>query len=106
MGISARAVTKLEAAEKEGGITIRKLEELAAAFDSRLVYGFVPMHGTFDEMLKARAQKLAIAIVEKTEESMRLEAQGVDTRELQARVAELSEELLHDPKRLWASSEV
>jgi len=59
LGISQPAVTKLEAAENEGKITIAKLEQVAAALDCTLVYGLVPTE-SFEAIARSRGVEFPI----------------------------------------------
>lgn len=101
LGVSQQAVAKLEASEAQGGITLRKLQDAARAINCRLAYGFVPVDGEFDYMVRARAREVAETIVAITETTMSLEAQAVDPAEREARIQELADQLYQQPRQLW-----
>jgi predicted DNA-binding mobile mystery protein A len=67
----------IEKAEAESAITLNSLERAARALDCRLVYALVP-RDPLEELLNARARRLALKRLESTRHSMSLEAQDVD----------------------------
>jgi predicted DNA-binding mobile mystery protein A len=76
LGVSAAAVNKLEQAERHGGITIRKLAEVAAALDCTLVYALVP-HSTLDQTVTTQARHVAAETLGYVARTMALESQGI-----------------------------
>ena len=100
MGIGDRAVRKLEAAEREGAITLATLRRAALATDCELVYALVPRKSLHD-MLMDRARQLAEAELAPVARSMELESQGLGA-ELHRRQIELIAELMVQQGRpLW-----
>ena len=92
----------MEIREKDGSITLRSLNEAAAALDMELVYGFVPKDGSLDAYIDKKAQALAEKIVLRTSNTMKLEGQE-NKREriiqaIEERKSVLKSEL---PKALW-----
>jgi predicted DNA-binding mobile mystery protein A len=84
LGVSSAAVNKLEQAELRGGITIRKLAEVAAALDCTLVYALVP-HSTLEQTVAAQARNVAAEMLGYVARTMALEAQGIgDERKREA----------------------
>lgn len=84
LGVSAAAVNKLEQAERHGGITIRKLAEVAAALDCTLVYALVP-HSTLEQTVRTQARRVAAEMLGYVARTMALESQGIgDEREREA----------------------
>lgn len=77
LGVSAAAVNKLEHAERHGGITIRKLADVAAALDCTLVYALVP-NSSLEQTVMAQARKVAEGTLGYVARTMALEAQEVD----------------------------
>jgi predicted DNA-binding mobile mystery protein A len=84
LGVSAAAVNKLEQAERHGGITIRKLAEVAAALDCTLVYALVP-HSTLEQTVTTQARRVAAEMLGYVARTMALESQGIgEEREREA----------------------
>jgi predicted DNA-binding mobile mystery protein A len=77
MGVSQSRAVTLEQAEAKGAITLDSLERAAQALDCRLVYALVPRQ-PLDEMVEARAQRLAQQRLKAASHTMALEAQGVE----------------------------
>jgi len=104
MGVKQPRVVELEKAEAAGAVTLQTLERAAEALGCRLVYVLVP-HRPLDETLRARATAAAESHLKAIEQSMRLEAQGVDQKtERQKTRAKLVDEMLQRPARLWDSA--
>ncbi len=101
MGIKQPSLLELERVELTGQLTLDRLEKAAQALDAHVVYAVVPNSGSFDGMVKARAEELARSIVSRTAHSMALESQGIDDAEQTVRIAELEDELMRNPRTLW-----
>jgi predicted DNA-binding mobile mystery protein A len=82
LSITKQSVQDLEKREKEGAITLKTLKDVANALDMKLVYGFVPKDGTLDNLLDRKARELAVSIVSKTSNTMKLEDQGNSQKRL------------------------
>ena len=92
----------IERREKEGAITIKALREVAQVLDMQLVYGFVPMDGSLDDIIEKRAREVAIQIVQRTAHTMQLEDQANTKKRIEAAIVEMTEELKKEvPKMLW-----
>ncbi|MCF6318704.1 MAG: mobile mystery protein A [Proteobacteria bacterium] len=108
MGIQRSSVASLEQAEYDGGITLRKLKQVADAMDCELIYYLVPkttpsnskpMIG--DIMLK-QAQIKANNIVQQASTQMMLESQQLTKVDLKKEVDRLTSQLTNDlPKDFW-----
>src|SRR6185437_7385367 len=84
LGVSAAAVNKLEQAERHGGVTIRKLAEVASALDCTLVYALVP-RSTLEQTVTNQARSVATDMLGYVARTMALESQGIgDEREREA----------------------
>jgi predicted DNA-binding mobile mystery protein A len=84
LGVSAAAVNKLEQAERHGGITVRKLTEVAAALDCTLVYALVPS-STLEQTVTTQAHRVAAETLGYVARTMTLESQGIgEEREREA----------------------
>ena len=94
-------LTAMEKREKQGSITLESLEQVAQAMNCKLVYSLVPIE-SFDALLEKQARIVAKKKIKFINHSMRLEAQGLDARQLQTQEDDLVQELLQgDPKKLW-----
>lgn len=103
MNVSKQNISLLEKREAAGGITLNSLRELGKAMDLRLVYGFVSIHESLDEMVERRAKELAKNIVMRTDNSMILEDQKVSYKIKQDNIDALAEEIKREmPRYLWA----
>lgn len=76
LGVSAAAVNKLEQAERHGGITLRKLAEVAEALDCTLVYALAP-HSTLEQTVTTQARHVAAEMLGYVARTMALESQGI-----------------------------
>lgn len=74
--VSAAAVNKLEQAERHGGITVRKLAEVAAALDCTFVYALVP-RSTLEQTVTTEARSVAAEMLGYVARTMALESQGI-----------------------------
>lgn len=102
LGITRQAVKKIEEGEVNGSISIGKLRDVAEALDLKLVYCMVPQDGTIDEMIQVKAEKLARHIVLRTNQNMKLEAQGIGDEKLNSTIKDLAIEIKRELKRsIW-----
>lgn len=100
--ITRQGVKKIEESEAKGSITLRSLREAGEALDLKLVYGFVPKDGTFEQLIEAKAENIARNIVLRTHQNMVLENQAVYQKTIKENIAELTEELKRKMKKsLW-----
>jgi len=102
MKISKQSVNELEKREANGSITLKTLKEAANAMDMKLVYGFIPKEETLEKLIEKRARKLAIEIVSRTSNSMRLEDQENSKKRIEKSIRSKTEEIMDKmPKYLW-----
>lgn len=100
--ITKQSVQELEQREKEGSISIRSLREAAGALDMQLVYGFVPMDGSLDNLIERKARELATQIVLRTSNTMKLENQENSESRIKKAIKERTSDLKQElPKALW-----
>ncbi|MHB1538834.1 MAG: mobile mystery protein A [Solirubrobacteraceae bacterium] len=100
--VSSAAVSKLERAEREGGITIGKLGEVAQALDCRLVYALVP-NSTLEQAVLVEARSEAARLLGHVTRTMALEAQDIDV-ERQVEAVERYAQHLLSSGRLWRAT--
>lgn len=101
LGVSSAAVNKLEGAELHGGITTKKLAEVAAALDCTLVYALVPK-GTLEQTVMNQARTEASRVLRYAARTMALEAQGVDDARREEAIERYARQLVEGSK-LWSA---
>ena len=102
LSITKQSVQELEKREKEGAITLKTLKDVANALDMRLIYGFVPKDGTLDDLIDRKARELAVNIVSKTSNTMKLEDQENSQKRLKKAIEERTAIIKNEmPKMLW-----
>tara|TARA_R110000868_G_scaffold68570_1_gene202718 strand:- start:16452 stop:16910 length:459 start_codon:yes stop_codon:yes gene_type:complete len=102
LSITKQSVQEVEKREKEGNITLRTLKDTASALDMQLVYGFVPKDGTLDDLIERKAKELAIRIVSRTSNTMKLEDQENSKQRIKKAIEERTTIIKNDmPKMLW-----
>jgi predicted DNA-binding mobile mystery protein A len=101
MGVRQPRIIELEKAEVSGNITMQSLERAAEALGCRVVYALVPLK-PLTATLEERALQAAERQLSAVEQSMRLEAQGVDDEAQRKQTRQrLADDLLRKPARLW-----
>jgi predicted DNA-binding mobile mystery protein A len=101
MDVSQPRIVELEKAEASGNITMRSLERAAEALGCQVVYALIPRE-PLTTTLEERALQVAERQLSSVEQTMRLEAQGVDDQAQRKRTLErLAHDLLRRPARLW-----
>ena len=93
LGVTPSAVHQLEQAEVNGGITISKLEEVARALDSQLVYAFIP-NSTLQDTVVNQARRVAIERLGYVQITMALEDQEIGDDRRQEAIDNYTEELI------------
>lgn len=61
---------------------------MAHAMEMDLVYGFVPKDGSLHQLIDRKAKELAIKIVSRTEQTMKLENQTVHSKRIKSAIKE------------------
>lgn len=82
LSMTRQGVQDIENREKDGSATIKSLREAASALEMQLVYGFVPKDGSLDALIDRKAKELASQIVMRTSNTMKLEDQKIQSKEL------------------------
>lgn len=107
VGVGQSNITRLEAREPNGNVTLESLGRVATAMNCRLIYAVVPDHvfASLDAIVEARARQLAEQLVRRTEHSMRLEKQGSVDANFELEIQELTNQLKSklDP-RIWSDA--
>lgn len=102
LSITKQSAQEIEQREKDGSITIKSLREAAKALDMQLVYGFVPVDGSLEELIDRKAKELAKQIVLRTSNTMKLEDQENTKQRIEKAIEERAIAIKNDmPKTLW-----
>ena len=102
LGLTKGAIQKIEEREATGQITMNKLKDVGQALDMQFVYGFVPKEGTIDNLINAKAEKLAKKIVLRTIQNMKLEDQGIGDEKINETIKDLASEIKREMRKsLW-----
>ncbi len=102
LSITKQSMQEIEQREKDGSITIKSLREAAKALDMQLVYGFVPLDGSLEELINRKARELAMQIVLRTSNSMKLEDQENSKQRIEKAIEERAAVIKNEmPKALW-----
>ncbi len=102
LSISKQAASTIEQREQDGSITLNSLRQAANALDMELVYGLVPKDGSLEALIDRKARELAIQIVSRTSNTMKLEDQENSKERIKKAIEERTEELKREmPKALW-----
>ena len=102
MGITPQSVKEIEEREKNGTISLRVLRQFGKCLDLKLVYGFIPVQESLDDMIEKRAIELAKEIVGRASISMKLEDQENNPKRIQKAIIEKANEIkLEMPRYLW-----
>ncbi len=102
MSITKQSVQNIEKREKDGSVTIKSLREIAKAMDMHLVYGFVPIDGSLEALIDRKAKELAIQIVMRTSNTMKLEDQENTKKRIEKAIQERTDSIKNEmPKILW-----
>ena len=100
--MTRQGVKRIENSEASGTITINLLREVGQAMDMRLVYGFVPNHGSISALIDSKSYELAKRIVQRTDQTMLLEDQATSKENLNMAVEELATRIRQELRRsIW-----
>ena len=97
--IRPQSVGALEKSEATGSIQLKTLRRAAEALDCTLVYALVP-NTSLDDVMRARARKIALRELGRVAHTMKLEAQGTGDAHLEARIETYVRDVLRD-RDLW-----
>lgn len=97
LGVTRARVSQAERAEREGGITLKAMEDFAEAMGCRFVYAIVPAEGRIEDVVAAQARKKAEALVARASTHMALERQALPEKKNKAEVDRIARALMEDP---------
>jgi predicted DNA-binding mobile mystery protein A len=102
LSITRQGVKRIEESEASGTITLNLLKDVGNALEMRLIYGFIPKHGSIGNLIDQKARNLAEKIVLRTSHHMMLEDQATDDENLKIAIQELTLEIKSEVRRsLW-----
>ena len=105
LGGHRSTVSYLERSELDGGITLKKMREVAQAMNCRFVYAIVPTGGknaSIETIIDRQAEMIARGIVEDTSVHMMLEAQQLSKTENEKEIQRLKKQIIDDmPRDFW-----
>jgi predicted DNA-binding mobile mystery protein A len=102
LGIKPQSLQRIEKAEADGAVTLKTMRRVAKQLGCRVEYTLIPESGSFVELLRRRAARLAKHQVRDVASSMDLEEQGLSHEELARLRDDLIAQLQREsPSRLW-----
>ena len=102
LNITAQSAKEIEEREANGSITLKNLKEAGRVLNMKLVYGFIPLDESIENMIEKRAKEIAVDIVKRTSQTMQLEDQENSKERLDQAIKNRTEEIkLKMPKYLW-----
>lgn len=102
LSITKQSALEIEQREQDGSLTIKSLRETAKALDMQLVYGFVAVDGSLEELVNRKAKELATKIVLRTNTTMQLEDQENKKERIEKAIEERTTLLKNEMnKALW-----
>jgi predicted DNA-binding mobile mystery protein A len=99
IGVRPQTIESIEKSEAAGTIQLNTLRRAAEALDCTLVYALVP-NSSLQAVVEARAHKIAIRELQRVAHTMRLEAQGTENADFEARVQAYIRDKLSE-RDLW-----
>lgn len=99
--MTQQRITAIEREELNGTLTLNTLHKVAAATETRLVYGFVPK-GDLDMIVRTQARKYAEARLMRIKHTMSLEGQSPTSAEWEHLLSlEIEEALRTEGSKIW-----
>ncbi|WP_051908373.1 mobile mystery protein A [Candidatus Odyssella acanthamoebae] len=96
-GITPQSIIKLEKSEAEGTITLKTLENMAAALDSQVLYFVIP-NQSLEERMEEQIRIKAQTMLDKTSHTMGLENQKPTQEALLDQLEDLINQLRYEIK--------
>ncbi|MBC6428545.1 MAG: mobile mystery protein A [Cellvibrionales bacterium] len=101
LGVTKAAIYQAERKEREGGVTLRHMENLAQAMGGRFVYAIVPK-GQIADIQRDQARAKAKAVTQRANAHMALEQQSLPPDQIQADIERLADKILQEhPPDFW-----
>ena len=105
-GVQHSSILRIEKSEIQDKISIESLKKIAGAMNCQLVYAIVPKtdYGSLEEIINYQSEILARKLIKKADHTMKLEAQGLSSRELKRQSKKIAHQLKEKMDfRLWES---
>ena len=100
-GVSQSRIPRIEQGEVDETVTLKTLRSIAAGLDCQLVYALVP-NDSLEQMVRHRVAAAVNQELARVGQTMKLENQALEKRELEAEHARLFRKLLEgDLRGLW-----
>lgn len=99
--ITPQSVADIEKSEATGSIQLKTLSRAAEALDCTLVYALVPKT-SLEGAVRKRARRIAMKDLQRVAHTMKLENQGVDDADLEARIEAYVRDVIKD-RDLWTT---
>jgi predicted DNA-binding mobile mystery protein A len=99
MGVRPQTVEAIEKSEAAGTVQLSTLRRAAEALDCTLVYALVP-NKPLEAMVDERARAIAMRELQRVAHTMRLEAQGTDDADSEARIRDYVRDKLSE-RDIW-----
>ena len=102
LNMTGQGVKRLEKREAEDRITLKGLREAGNALDMKLVYGFIPKGLSLEAMIEEKARILAVKVIKRTSNTMKLEDQENSQERINEAIEEMTQQIKREmPKSLW-----
>ena len=105
LGGHRTTVSYLERSELEGGVTLKKMQEVAEAMHCRFVYAIVPadeQNNSIETIIERQAEAIARGIVEESSVHMMLEAQQLSKDDNEKEIERLKKQIIEElPRNFW-----
>lgn len=102
LGVTKGRISQVEAAEQDGGVTLKTMRSIAEAMNCRFVYTVIP-DKEVELVIKDQAIKKAKARVKAASTQMALEAQALGEEKLNAEIERIANDILDKmPSDLWS----
>jgi predicted DNA-binding mobile mystery protein A len=102
LGVSPQSLDQTERSESNGSIQLSTLRRYAEALESTLVYALVP-NTSLEQMVQARARRIALIVLGRVSQTMKLEDQETSNRDLELRIEAYIRDELRD-RDLWGDA--
>lgn len=102
LGVTKGRISQVEAAEQDGGVTLKTMQSVAGAMNCRFVYAVIP-EKEVELVIKDQAVKKAKERVKAASTQMALEAQALGEEKLNAQIERIASEIVDRmPSDLWS----
>lgn len=104
LGVTRAQVYQTEKAEQRGGVTLKKMDQVAKAMGVQFVWAIVPYsnYNSVDDMIRERAVSKALEILKRTSAQMAMEDQSLSLEQQDFELGRLVDDIVDDlPKDFW-----